>query len=294
MQIRHDGRTVRYADGGNPGNPADPGVVMVHGSGMNRTAWQLQTRFLAHHGYRVAALDLPGHGGSDGPPLAGIEAMGDWTAEMVGALGFGSAHLVGHSMGTYVALEAARHHPAAVRSLVLLGTAAAMPVHPDLLDSATNDISHAGGLMTSWGYSSRAHVGRHASPGFWMLGGSRALIEASPDGALGADMAACQNYTGAVDAAATVTCPVSVILGGDDKMTPLRSAQKLLAAFDPPANETGPAVDVPTLNVPKLNVTVLDGVGHMIQFEDPDRVRTCIAEALAAAERSIAADGGDR
>ena len=286
MQIQHDGRTVRYADGGNPGEEDDPGVVMIHGSGMNRTAWQLQTRFLAHHGYRVAALDLPGHGGSDGPPLASIEAMGDWVAEMVGALGFASAHLVGHSMGTYVALETARRHSEAVRSLVLLGTAAAMPVHPDLLDSATNNIGHAGGLMTSWGYSSRAHVGRHASPGFWMLGGSRALIEVSPDGALGTDMAACQNYTGAVDAAASVTCPVSVILGSDDKMTPLRSAQKLLAAFDPPA------VNVPAVNVPAVNVTVLDGVGHMIQFEDPDRVRTCIAEALAAADRSIAADGG--
>ncbi len=285
MQIQHDGRTVRYADGGNPGDPDDPGVVLIHGSGMNRTAWQLQTRFLAHHGYRVAAVDLPGHGGSDGPPLDSIEAMGDWVAEIVGVLGFGSAHLVGHSMGTYIALETAKRHPDAVCSLVLLGTAAAMPVHPELLDSAMNNISHAGGLMTSWGYSSRAHVGHHASPGFWMLGGSRALIEVSPDGALGTDMAACESYGGAVDAAASVTCPVSVILGSDDKMTPVRSAQKLLAAFDSPAlNATAPAV----------NVTVLDGVGHMIQFEDPDRVRACIAEALRAADRSIAADGGDR
>ena len=278
MQVQHDGRTVRYADGGNAGDPDDPGVVLIHGSGMNRTAWQLQTRFLAHHGYRVAALDLPGHGGSDGPPLASIEQMGDWVAEMVGVLGFGSAHLVGHSMGTYVALETAKRHRQAVRSLVLLGTAAAMPVHPELLDSANNNISHAGGLMTSWGYSSRAHVGHHACPGFWMLGGSRALIEVSPNGALGTDMAACESYRGAVDAAASVTCPVSVILGSEDKMTPVRSAQKLLAAFDPPA----------------VNVTVLDGVGHMIQFEDPDRVRTCIAEALRAADRSIAADSGDR
>lgn len=293
MQIQHDGRTVRYADGGNPGGQDDPGVVMIHGSGMNRTAWQLQTRFLAHHGYRVAALDLPGHGGSDGPPLAGIEEMGDWVAEMVAALGFASAHLIGHSMGTYVALETARRHSEAVRSLVLLGTAATMPVHPDLLDSAANNIGYASGLMTSWGYSSRAHVGRHASPGFWMLGGSRALIEASPDGALGTDMAACQNYTGAVDAAASVTCGVSVILGSDDKMTPLRSAQKLLAAFAPPAADV-PAVTGPEVTGPALTVTVLDGVGHMIQIEAPDRVRTCIAEALQAAERSIAADRGNR
>ena len=278
MQIKHDGHTVRYADGGNAGDHRDPGVVMLHGSGMNRTVWHLQTRFLAHHGYRLAALDLPGHGGSDGPPLASIEQMADWVAEMVDVLDFGSAHVVGHSMGTYIALETAKRHPEVVRSLVLLGTAAAMPVHPELLDSAKNNIPHAGGLMTSWGYSSRAHVGRHASPGFWLLGGSRALIEVSPDGALAADMAACQSYTGAVTAAASVACPVSVILGSDDKMTPVTSAQELLAAFDPPAV------------VPALNVTVLDGVGHMIPLEDPDRARSCIAEALKTADRSLATD----
>ena len=276
MQIQHNGRQVRYADGGNAGDRRDPGVVLIHGSGMNRTAWQLQTRYLAHHGYRVAAVDLPGHGGSEGPSLASIEQMGDWIAEMVDVLGFGSAHLVGHSMGTYIALEAVKRHPGVARSLVLLGTAGAMPVHPELLDSAKNNIPHAGDLMTSWGYSSRAHVGRHASPGFWLLGGSRALIEVSPAGALAADMAACQSYVGALTAAASVSCPVSVILGSDDKMTPVRSAQELLAAFDPPAT-----------------VVVLDGVGHMIQFEDPDRARSCIAEALKSADRSLAADNRD-
>ena len=281
MKIQHRGRTVRYANGGNTGDPGDPGVVLLHGSGMNRTVWQLQTRFLAHHGYRVAALDLPGHGGSDGPPLKSIEQMGDWGAEMVDVLGFDSAHLVGHSMGTYVALEAAKRHPEAVRSLVLLGTAAAMPVHPALLESTKHDVPLAGSLMTSWGYSNRAHVGYHASPGFWLLGGSRALIEMSPDSTLAADMAACDSYGGALDAAASVACPVSVILGSDDKMTPVRSAQELLAAFGPGAGVFG------------VNVTVLDRVGHMIPLEDPQRARACITEALAAADRLLASDNRD-
>jgi len=280
MQVQHRGRRVRYANGGNTGNPGDPGVVLLHGSGMNRTVWQMQTRFLAHHGYRVAALDLPGHGGSDGPPLGSIEQMADWVAEMVSVLGFGSAHLVGHSMGTYIALESAKRHPEAVRSLVLLGTAAAMPVHRALLESTRTNIPHAGSLMTSWGYSNRAHVGQHASPGFWLLGGSRALIEVSPDGSLAADMEACDSYGGALGAAAAVRCPASVILGSDDKMTPVRSAQDLLAAFDPAASSTA------------VNVTVLDGVGHMIPLEDPGRARACIAQALATADASLAA--GDR
>ena len=62
MELTLDGKTVRYANGGRAHDPALPGVVLVHGAGMNRTVWQLQTRYLAHHGFRVAALDLPGHG----------------------------------------------------------------------------------------------------------------------------------------------------------------------------------------------------------------------------------------
>ena len=64
MEFTLDGKTVRYANGGRDHDSALPGVVMVHGSGMNRTVWQMQTRYLAHHGYRVAAIDLPGHGGA--------------------------------------------------------------------------------------------------------------------------------------------------------------------------------------------------------------------------------------
>ena len=263
MQLVHDGRTVRYADGGLGHDRDDPGVVLIHGSGMNRTVWQLQTRFLAHHGYRVAALDLAGHGGSEGPPSATIEEMADWVCGVIGSLGFGTAHLVGHSMGSLVALEAAARHPATVSSIVLVGTASTMPVHPELLSASHDDIPRAARLMTSWAYSTRAHVGHHASPGFWLLGGSTALIDRSPPGALGAAMTACANYVGGLAAAASVTCPVTLILGGADKMTPVKAGTDLAAAFP-----TEPRVEI------------FDGVGHMIQIEAPDAARAAIAAAL--------------
>jgi len=261
----HD-KTVRYANGGRDHDPTLPGVVLIHGAGMNRTAWQLQTRYLAHHGYRVAALDLPGHGGSDGPPLASIGEMADWVADVVEALDLGPAHVVGHSMGTYVAMEAAARRPDTVRSIVLIGTAAAMPVHPELLDAAVNDISHAGRLMTSWGFGARAHIGRHSTPGMWLLGGSTALLDVSKEGSLGVDMAACNAYTGALVAAAEVTCPVSFVLGSLDKMTPNKRAVDLAEAF----------ADSRTV--------MLEGIGHMLPMEAPDATREAMVEALALAD----------
>ncbi len=265
MELSLHDKTVRYANGGREHDPALPGVVLLHGAGMNRTAWQLQTRFLAHHGYRVAAVDLPGHGGSDGPPLETIPEMAEWVVEFIEALDLGPAHIVGHSMGTYIAMEAAAHHPDAVQSIVLVGTASAMPVHPELLDAAVNDIPHAGRLMTSWGFGARAHVGRHATPGMWLLGGSTALIDVSREGSLGADMAACNAYDGALAAAAEITCPASFVLGSLDKMTPARRAVELAAAF----------ADSRTV--------VVEGSGHMLPMEAPDATREAIVEALAHA-----------
>ena len=104
MEFTLDGKTVRYANGGRDHDSALPGVVMVHGSGMNRTVWQMQTRYLAHHGYRVAAIDLPGHGGSDGPPIETIPEMGAWVGQaakpMLSATGGGLAVL--RTAGSYV------------------------------------------------------------------------------------------------------------------------------------------------------------------------------------------------
>ena len=265
MEIRIDGQTVRCASGGRGLDGDEPAVVLVHGAGGDRTVWQLQTRWIAHHGYRAAALDLPGHGGSDGPPLSSLEEMGRWLAATVDEMGLAPAHLVGHSMGTFVVLEAAAQRPEAACSLVLLGTAGAMPVHPALQAAADADDPVAGRLITSWGIGSRAHVGGHASPGMWLIGGNTALLDRAGPGVLANDLAACGRYDGAEAAAATVRCPVTLVLGREDRMTPNKRAAGMIGAF----------ADVHTM--------YLDRVGHFLQIEKPIPVRQAIAEALARA-----------
>ena len=265
MEFTLDAKTVRYANGGRAHDPALPGVVMVHGAGMNRTVWQLQTRYLAHHGYRVAAIDLPGHGGSDGPCLETVPEMGAWVGRVIDELDLGPAHIVGHSMGTFIGIETAAQRPDAVASLVLVGTAAAMPVHPELLDSAANDVPHASRLMSSWSFGDRAHVGRHSTPGMWQIGGSQALLDTSRPDSLGVDMAACNAYATSLEAAAEVTCPVTYILGARDKMTPPKRAADLIAATA--------GADVVTLDC-----------GHMLTVEAPDATREAIVAALAGVQ----------
>ena len=139
MQITVGDRSVNLATGGVPlGDDDRPLVLLVHGAGMDRSVWSQQTRFLAHHGYRAAAVDLPGHGETDGPTMTTIDGMGTWVAEVAEHLG-PPAHLVGHSMGSLIVLAAAAAHPEVVASAVLIGVAANMPVHPDLQGAADDD-----------------------------------------------------------------------------------------------------------------------------------------------------------
>ena len=61
---------VAYAyTGGKSWQPNRAGVVFVHGALHDHSVWILQSRYLAHHGYNVMAVDLPGHGRSAGPAL---------------------------------------------------------------------------------------------------------------------------------------------------------------------------------------------------------------------------------
>src|SRR5450830_1681784 len=97
--------------GGKAYNPAQPTAVFIHGAQNDHSVWILQTRYFAHHGYNVLAVDLPGHGRSAGPALASIEALAAWLIAVQDAAGVSAAAIVGHSMGSLIALECPARHP---------------------------------------------------------------------------------------------------------------------------------------------------------------------------------------
>src|SRR5260370_13889260 len=128
-----------------------PAIVLLHGAGFDHTPWALHSRWFAHHGYGVLAPDLPGHGRSSGAPLPTIAGMADWTAALLDTAGAAKAKLVGHSMGSLIALETAARHPAKVSALGLIGTAATMTVGPDLLKAAEANDRSAIDMVSIWG-----------------------------------------------------------------------------------------------------------------------------------------------
>lgn len=262
MELGRDGRTVFAATGGADFEPKRPVVVFLHGAGMDHSVWTLQARYFAHHGRSVLALDLPGHGRSHGPAPASIEAYADWLADLIAAAGVERAALVGHSMGALIALETAAQAPERVRALALLGVAARMPVHPDLLAAAERGDPAAIELITAWAYGKPAHLGGHKAPGLWMLGGGRRLLERSRAGVLANDLRACDGYGGALAAAARVSAATLFLLGALDRMTPPKAAEPLLAALRGAKSIT------------------LQGAGHMMMVESPDATLAALRDFL--------------
>ena len=262
IELGVDGRRVFAATGGRAFDPALPTVLFVHGASMNRTVWSAQARYFAHRGRAVLAVDLPGHGNSEGPPLESVEAMAAWLARVLEAAGVASAALVGHSMGSLPVLEAAARHPDRAERIVLLGVSAPMPVAAALLDAARANDPAAHDMVTLWGHAGASRTGGNAAPGLWLTGGALRLLERGGDGVLYRDMRACDDYGAGLEAAARVACPATLVLGAEDRMTPPARAGALAEAL------------------PDVRTVLLPGCGHMMMAERPNETLDALAGAL--------------
>lgn len=238
-------------------------VFLVHGAGMDQSVWTLQGRYLAFHGWNALAVDLPGHGRArDRAPLESIEALADWLAELILSIGPEPVAVVGHSMGALAALDLAARHPERVGKLALLGAAARMPVHPELLASARRGDRRAVELICDWGFGRRAHVGGNPLPGGWMIGTARSMLLRVEPAVLAADLAACDQYRDGEQRARAVRCPTSILLGGEDRMTP-PSAGRALAEL-----------------IPSAVCTTVEDAGHMMMVEQPEATLSALKAFL--------------
>ena len=160
-------------------------------------------------------------------------------------------------------MEMAAAAPDRALGLCLVGFAPEMPVHPDLLAAAKANQPTAAELVTSWGFGPLGHIGGNEIPGLGMLSTGLRLLERAAPGVLHNDLAACNAYRGAVEAAAKIKCPVVSVQGVEDRMTPLKKAQAFFA------------------KLPMRDAQALPGIGHMAMAEAPDRVTAGIKRMMA-------------
>ncbi len=262
LNIEIDGKDVFAATGGRPFSATLPVVVFVHGSGCDHTVWALQTRYFSHRNKSVLAVDLPGHGRSAGPPLETIDEMADWLASVLDALDVSEASIVGHSMGSLVALSFAARHKHSARAIALLGTAIPMAVADPLLLAAKANEHAACEMIMHWGHSRSGRVGGSQMPGAWMAGAGLRLLERSAPDVLFHDLNACNDFAIDSDALASIDCPSLVITADRDVMTPPAAAADLAS------------------QIKNARVISIADCGHMMMAEKPDKVRNALKTIL--------------
>jgi pimeloyl-ACP methyl ester carboxylesterase len=258
MNFSVNGIAAYAYTGGKPFDAALPTVVFIHGAENDHCVWVLQSRYLAHHGRGVLAVDLPGHGRSDGPPLASVEALADWIAALLDAAGVQQATLVGHSMGSLAAVECASRYPDRTTKVVLVGTAFPMKVSDELLNATRDDEPLAQDMVNIWSHAAYAQYPSNPGPGFWVMAEGLRLMQRQKPGVMHVDFKACNDYANGLAAAARVRAPVLILAGKRDMMTPPRAAKELAAAL----------ADKRVVEIP--------GGGHALMAEKPDEVLDAI------------------
>lgn len=260
MKLQVNNVEIHVGTGGKPFDAQLPTVLFLHGSGMDHRAWALQTRWFAYNGYAVLAPDFPGHSLSAGEPIASIEQSAEWLVDFLAAAAVNAAHIVGHSQGFLSALELVANRPELVKSLTGVGTAAAIPVNPMLIETAQKSAAKAADMMLQWGFGPAVHMGVSPTPGMQPIAIGKQIMSANP---LAVDLQSCADYQGGAAAASKVSAPTAMILGGQDKMTPLKAGKAVAA-------ELG------------AQLTVLPEFGHMLPIEAPKQVLSALRDFISA------------
>lgn len=237
------------------GGGESPPIVLIHGAGGTYLHWPAEIRRLSD--YRVFAIDLPGHGKSEGRGQQTIEAYASNILSWLEAVGLHQAIFIGHSMGGAIALRLAHNHSDHVLGLGLVGTGARLRVAPVILENTANpqSLPAAIGAILSWAFSKKA------DPRLVELASQR-MAETRPS-VLHGDFLACDAFD-ITETVSEIRVPALVICGQDDRLTPLRYSQYLAD------------------QIPDARLEAIPDAGHMVMLEQPQAVAGALIDFLAS------------
>lgn len=232
-----------------------PAVVLVHGAGYDHRCWPLEIRRLT--GWRVLAVDLPGHGRSINRPRQSVAAYARDLADFLGELGLFRVVLVGHSLGAAVVLQLALEQPDLLAGLGLISASAHLSPPPSLVDYFSNPLTIQLGILLfqQWAFSPQTHPSE-VEAAVEPLRGARPAT-------LAGDWQAFAHFE-LEGSLSQIAAPAWVSVGGDDRLAPLPCAHFL------------------SVHLPVARLQVIANAGHMLPVEQP--------AALTAGLRTFLAD----
>ena len=230
-----------------------PALLLLHGAVCDSRVWRVAMEGLSEE-FAVIAWDAPGCGGSsDAPEDYRMPQYADCLAGLIGQLGLGRCHVVGHSWGSALALELCRRHPAQVASLVLVGAYAgwAGSLPADEVERRLSFALHAAEAVESrtWRPTSMPGLFSDAMPPATAqeLAGVMSDIRAPATRTMAHALAECDLR----DALDDISAPTLIVCGDHDERSPIAVAQAL------------------HMRLPRSTLHLLPGLGHECYLEDP-------------------------
>lgn len=230
-----------------------PSVVLIHGAGGSHLDWPAELRRMP--GQHVYALDLPGHGKSEGLGRQSIHGYTSIMVEWLDAMHISRAVLVGHSMGGGIAMLAGLEVPERVAGLVLIGTGARLRVLPEILENTTSPLTFQKAIDTIVQKSYAPDVAPH------LRTLTARQLATTRNTVLHGDYQACNGFD-VMERVCEIQAKTLVLCGADDEMTPPRYAQYLAA------------------QIPNASVMIIPNAGHMVMLEQPQAVAVAVMNFL--------------
>ncbi|MGF1650714.1 MAG: alpha/beta fold hydrolase [Hyphomicrobiaceae bacterium] len=200
-------------------------LALVHGAGGQARDWPAEWRYrmnvrqtlgvvrLPQTGplapRRVVAIDLPGHGASPGPGCDNVVRYAEVVSAVVEAIGLDHVAVAGHSMGGAIALEVARRAPSWLAGVVIVGSAAKIPVTEQILTGLKSDFGATCDAIARYSWAREAPAALRET-------GRRRLRACDPD-VVYSDFLACSRFD-ASDHLRDLDLPALILAGTSDKM----------------------------------------------------------------------------
>ena len=236
-----------------------PTAVFIHGYPLDHRVWLDQLAAIAGMRHGIAP-DLRGHGRteSSGDAILTMESLADDVAALLGGVGADQADVVGLSMGGYVALALWESHPHLVRTLTLVDTRAGAdsPEARSGRDATALKVVERGTTALA-DELLPALLGPNApAPARARL---RSMVEAIPYETAIAVLAGMRDRKDRTSLLETISVPVLVVTGADDRLIPPEQARLLAGA------------------IPGARLEIVSGAGHLPPVEAPEAVSRLLA-----------------
>ena len=230
--------------------PSNQGVIKLFNAGLDD--------------YSIYAVDLPGHGKSNGKSKSSIDEYSTDVLDFLEAMELENVCLVGHSMGAAIALNASLSQHWRVCSVVAIGGASKMIVNNAILEGLQNTFEATVDdiVKYSWHKKTGAIADSHQMAIYFREKAKQRILNAGSKTVHG-DFLACSRFD-LGKRLGEILVPVLVIASDCDRMVPLNVSREMAG------------------KLPNAKFVTLEGCGHFQHIEQTSRVATELSNFLGS------------